>query len=415
MVVCCAAGLALWGTAGKAETRADPAAEAQEDLLTLARGAVLVSASVDPGKALALIDGDDESNWSSSTRKPAPYVFVFELQAPAMLRRLGIDGAGARPGGVPGGSAGALRVEGSAEGRDGPWRPLVAFDAAEEGPTMVAVSEPGPWRWLRYSVLGPRDPAASWVYLDEVIAEGEMAFDEAPDRFSGVFQTGRKDSLELRQEGGEVSGCYVENAGRSAGRLEGAVVDGVALLSWRSDQGITGSAILTRDSTGAIAGVRYRQKSRSGWGGPPAPAGTVTPCSLPQAEAATSEPAAGDPIVSALEGEGVFRLYGIYFAHDSDVPKPSSLPALARLLAALQAAPHLRVAIEGHTDADGSDEYNRDLSERRAAAVRGWLEAHGIAADRLSSVGRGEALPVASNRTADGKALNRRVEVRRLP
>ena len=91
----------------------------------------------------------------------------------------------------------------------------------------------------------------------------------------------------------------------------------------------------------------------------------------------------------------------------------SSASALNQLLAALQSAPELEVDIEGHTDADGSDAFNLDLSQRRAASVVAWLVDQGIAAERLQPVGKGEAQPVASNDTADGKALNRRVEVRK--
>ncbi len=69
------------------------------------------------------------------------------------------------------------------------------------------------------------------------------------------------------------------------------------------------------------------------------------------------------------------------------------------------------VRVEGHTDATASDEYNRELSERRAGAVRDWLEADGVAADRLTTVGHGEAQPVGANNTVAGRQLNRRVEV----
>ena len=73
--------------------------------------------------------------------------------------------------------------------------------------------------------------------------------------------------------------------------------------------------------------------------------------------------------------------------------------------------PTLAAAIAGHTDADGSDSHNQDLSERRAKSVVAWLVAHGIEASRLTPVGRGESEPIADNDTSAGRALNRRVEV----
>jgi len=69
------------------------------------------------------------------------------------------------------------------------------------------------------------------------------------------------------------------------------------------------------------------------------------------------------------------------------------------------------VRVEGHTDSVTSDAYNQQLSERRADAVRTWLESHGVAAGRLTTVGYGESKPVADNGTVAGRQQNRRVEI----
>jgi OOP family OmpA-OmpF porin len=73
------------------------------------------------------------------------------------------------------------------------------------------------------------------------------------------------------------------------------------------------------------------------------------------------------------------------------------------------------VIAEGHTDSIGSDAYNQKLSEQRAESVRRYLVNGGIEAGRISTEGFGESRPVASNQTADGRAQNRRVELRVLP
>ena len=78
----------------------------------------------------------------------------------------------------------------------------------------------------------------------------------------------------------------------------------------------------------------------------------------------------------------------------------------------MKANPGWRVAIEGHTDALGSSEYNHALSERRAQAVKRYLEAAGVAPQRLSTAAFGASRPVAPN-DARGNALNRRVELHR--
>jgi len=74
--------------------------------------------------------------------------------------------------------------------------------------------------------------------------------------------------------------------------------------------------------------------------------------------------------------------------------------------------PNSKFLLEGHTDSDGSNALNQTLSENRAAAVKTYLVENGIASDRLKSVGFGETKPIATNKTAKGKALNRRVEVK---
>jgi outer membrane protein OmpA-like peptidoglycan-associated protein len=86
----------------------------------------------------------------------------------------------------------------------------------------------------------------------------------------------------------------------------------------------------------------------------------------------------------------------------------SDLLAVAR---SLNNYPNTRVTVEGHTDNTGSAEYNQDLSERRAQSVASVLISGGVAPSRITSIGRGENEPVASNLDSAGRALNRRVEI----
>lgn len=73
------------------------------------------------------------------------------------------------------------------------------------------------------------------------------------------------------------------------------------------------------------------------------------------------------------------------------------------------------IDVAGHTDSDGSDAYNQQLSERRAASVANYLVAQNLRPERFQVLGLGETRPIASNNTEDGKALNRRVEIRIVP
>lgn len=381
------------------------AAEPPRNLLTLAEGAVLISASANAHAALALTDGDASSGWSNGgPRFAAPYVFVFELRAPTRLGRVGVEGAGARPGGVAGASARTVSVEASSEGPTSGFVSVGRWDAAEEGESAISVDLDRDVRWLRYTIES-NHAGAGWTYLNGVVAYGAQT-PPADSRFAGVYEVGPRAYLELKQDGASLTGCYVEQSGHANGEVSGSVVDGVAQLAWRRTDGpvVSGVALLVVDSRGHINGVRYRDASRSPWSGPLAPEGTTTPCS-------TTAPA--NPIAEQLAETGEARIYGILFDFDQATIKSSSEPALRQLLAALQANVSMNVDIEGHTDNVGEDAYNLALSERRAQAVVEWLAQNGVAATRLNAVGKGETTPVATNDTADGRALNRRVEVRR--
>jgi OOP family OmpA-OmpF porin len=103
-------------------------------------------------------------------------------------------------------------------------------------------------------------------------------------------------------------------------------------------------------------------------------------------------------------------IQGIRFAFNSDRILPASFPVLDKAVAVLKEFPELRVEISGHTDTVGTREKNVDLSQRRAASVRAYLVSKGIDESRLIAVGYGPDKPVADNKTAAGKAQNRRVE-----
>ena len=118
----------------------------------------------------------------------------------------------------------------------------------------------------------------------------------------------------------------------------------------------------------------------------------------------------GKDIKSALDTDGKIVTHGILFDTGKDVIKPESLPTLKGILSLLEKDPALKFSIEGHTDNQGGKGVNQPLSERRAAAVKAWLEGKGIAADRLQSKGWGDTKPLDKNDTPEGRANNRRVE-----
>lgn len=123
-----------------------------------------------------------------------------------------------------------------------------------------------------------------------------------------------------------------------------------------------------------------------------------------------------DELNTDIVTSGRAAVYGILFDFDKADVKPESKPQLDEIAAFLKKAPELKVLIVGHTDARGDLAYNRTLSERRARAVVATLSKdYGIDAARLTPLGVGMAAPVASNRTDEGRARNRRVEIVERP
>lgn len=109
--------------------------------------------------------------------------------------------------------------------------------------------------------------------------------------------------------------------------------------------------------------------------------------------------------------EGKLITYGINFDVNSDKVKPESYGTLNDIAKVLMEAADVKVKIVGHTDSDGDDAKNLDLSKRRAASVKNALSNDfGISADRLQTDGAGESMPIVPNTTAEQKSKNRRVE-----
>lgn len=108
----------------------------------------------------------------------------------------------------------------------------------------------------------------------------------------------------------------------------------------------------------------------------------------------------------------VSQLKGIGFRFASAELTPESLPALDVAVEVLKRHPGINLEVAGHTDNIGGEDYNLDLSEKRANSVVAYFVSQGIDADRLVAIGYGKGLPIASNDTEEGRALNRRVEMR---
>src|SRR5262245_26845300 len=142
-----------------------------------------------------------------------------------------------------------------------------------------------------------------------------------------------------------------------------------------------------------------------------------------QARAATAQAQSAEERAKALEREladlkgkktdrGIVVTLGdVLFDTGKATLKPGAYATVDRLATVLKEDSSRKVLIEGHTDNVGSDEYNQELSERRAQAVQAALFERGVDASQISTVGKGETTPVASNDTPAGRQQNRRVEL----
>ena len=140
---------------------------------------------------------------------------------------------------------------------------------------------------------------------------------------------------------------------------------------------------------------------------PPAPAPAVAPPPPPAPTPAPPAPPAAPKPVS----EKVTMAADAHFDFDKAVLKPEGKAKLDDLVGKLKAV-NLEVIIAvGHTDSVGSKAYNQKLSVRRAEAVKAYLVSKGIEANRIHTEGKGESQPVADNKTKEGRAKNRRVEI----
>jgi OmpA-OmpF porin, OOP family len=118
---------------------------------------------------------------------------------------------------------------------------------------------------------------------------------------------------------------------------------------------------------------------------------------------------------SKLLNEGKLVTYGIYFDSGKDIVKPESYGTINEIASVMKENADLRVRITGHTDSDGDDAMNLDLSKRRAGNVKQYLcSEFQIGSDRIETDGKGETEPIITNNSSENKAKNRRVEFIRL-
>jgi outer membrane protein OmpA-like peptidoglycan-associated protein len=382
-----------------------PAAGDLVDLLDFDQGTVPLSSPPSYGQDVGnwspfrLTDGDEKAGWCSAQGKATGGEFVWELDGDATLSKLRIQNTGVQESGYPGISAHAVELWGAAA--DGPFQKLGSFEAAKGADREFPLPPGKPVRRVKLVVASNHGHAA-YTEIMEVDLLGKKLAAPATANVGGDYYSRRWNGLRMKQAGTHVDGCYDYSGGRFSGELEGRV----AKVAWteiagKSEHRGTATFVVAADRSW-VRGVYFNDQ------GALAGAWDLAPAKPDQA--AKCRPAE-EGLGAQLKQAGRLALYGIHFDVDSDVPRPDSEPTLQQLLQLLQGEATLALQVEGHTDATNTDAYNLQLSERRARAVVRWLTEHGVDGGRLTPKGIGRDRPVASNATAQGRALNRRVEV----
>ena len=142
----------------------------------------------------------------------------------------------------------------------------------------------------------------------------------------------------------------------------------------------------------------------------PAPAAPAKPAA-PAAPTPPAAPAAPARPAPASVRQAVVIQADALFDFDKSVVRPDGRKSIDDALAKMGGVDLEMVIATGHTDSIGTDAYNQKLSERRAAAVKDYLVSKGIPASKITTIGKGESQPVATNKTAEGRQKNRRVDI----
>lgn len=381
--------------------------DAAVDLVTFAAGALPVSATIDGKDQGAGFEGlvqasDGEPARFTLVRNGTPSSvteLVYELPAATTFTSFAVP----RVEEVPSKFTTFVReveVEGSGTGPATGFAPLARGELKvhtrkDQLSELTMAGKPVAVRWIKVRLSGALSlPAGKGsLQFSELIGRGTQEATSQAGHFTGVWQ-GRGVLIELRQVGSAVSGCYDSDGGHLTGTVSGNILRAVGV-----DPGdkVPSSFVLAVGGDGGLRGLRSTNRAPFRvHQAPRAPAGTRTKCS----EAAPPKLGCGAVI------------HSIAFDFDSAALRSESSAVLGELHAGLSGVAEGVIVIEGHTSSEGKASHNLDLSKRRAQTVVDDLVRRGLDRKRLRAAGKGPSVPIAPNSDENGRALNRRVEVK---
>lgn len=382
----------------------------EKDLLSFFSGALIVKKTAEFGSgwtAENAIDENPESGWASPENEISNHSFVIELPEKTVLKTLSFDTANTED---EDRGAKEITIEISDANADSGFQEIarVSLKNKTDG-QRFPVSKEVPGRFVRVS-FGANEGSSRYVELMNIRGFGQQLTKTPLDNVSGTYTSDFGD-FHIKQEGTSVIGCYEHENGL----LKGGIEDRIMKLNWSEDGGDKGPAVIVFSSDGKKMVGRWWNASENilkttggQWNGTKKSNDVGSCPNLPNLSKAN---AAQNQITDDLKKTGRATVYGINFDTGSDVIKPESKTVLNEIVALLKENKDWKMTVEGHTDNVGGAEYNQQLSEKRAAAVKDFLVIAGIEAARLNSAGFGMSKPVASNESTFGRAQNRRVEL----
>jgi OOP family OmpA-OmpF porin len=168
-----------------------------------------------------------------------------------------------------------------------------------------------------------------------------------------------------------------------------------------------------RDGSGACvvsSGIDHPDCKPKAAAPAPSPTAPASPAA-PSSPASPTAPAPSARPAPASVRQAVVIQADALFDFDKSVVRPDGRKSIDDALAKLRGVDLEMVIATGHTDSVGTDAYNQKLSERRAAAIKEYLVSKGIPGSKVTTIGKGESQPVATNKTAEGRQKNRRVDI----
>ena len=382
----------------------------EKDLLSFFSGALIVKKTAEYGSgwtAENAIDENPESGWASPENEISNRSFVVELPEKTVLKSLSFDTAHTED---EDRGAKEITIEISDMSADSGFQEIARVSLKNKTDNQrFPASREIAGRFVRVS-FGANQGSSRYVELMNIRGFGQQLTKTPLENVSGTYSTDYGD-FHIKQEGTSVIGCYEQQSGL----IKGGIEDRIMKLNWSEADGDKGPAVMVFTNDGKKMVGRWWNSDQDvlkavggQWNGAKK-SNDVGACpNLPNLSKANQ---AQNQITDDLKKTGRATVYGINFDTGSDVIKPESKTVLDEITALLKENKDWKMTVEGHTDNVGGADYNQNLSEKRAAAVRDFLVKAGIEAARLNSAGFGMSKPVASNESTFGRAQNRRVEL----